>query len=121
MDESKDNDTIYKKLKQVIKDDGMIELNVRRKEFEMLGRLSNLTEQKFLDRIKPFMTPERAQFVRRLRVDEERTWRGTAEAWEKEFASLAEWGFNGNQLAGMALCKLAAEVFGEDFMKPPWN
>jgi hypothetical protein len=121
LEERKDNDTIYKKLKQVIKDDGSIELNVDGQEAQLLGKLSVLTSERFLEQIAPFMTRERASYVRKLRVDEDRTWRGIAEAWEKEFASLADWKFNGNQLAGMALCELGAKVFGEDYMEPPWN
>jgi len=116
-----EDDAIYKKLRQVIKDHGVIELNTDSRGFELPARLSKLTRQKFLERIEPYMTLERAKYVRRLRVEEDRTWRGIAEAWEEEFALLAEWEFNGNQLAGMALCELAAKMFGEDSMKPPWN
>lgn len=67
------------------------------------------------------MTPERARYVRKLRVDDGLTWRGIAEAWEKEFAAVADWKFDGNQLAGMALCEAASERFGENHMEPPWN
>lgn len=67
------------------------------------------------------MTPERARYVRKLRVDDGLTWRGIAEAWEMEFSAEADWKFNGNQLAGMALCETASKHFSEDYMKPPWN
>lgn len=117
----KDNDEIYKKLKQVIKDDGSVELNVDSQEAQLLARLAALTHERFLEQITPFMTLERARCVRKLRVDDGLTWRGVAEAWEKEFAAVASWKFNGNQLAGMALCELAAKFFGEDYMGPLWN
>ena len=121
MEEHKDNDAIYKKLKQVIKDDGSIEINVNGPEARLIANLGALTQQKFLEQIEPFMTLQRAQFVRGLRVDEDQTWRGIATGWEKEFESVARWDFRGNQLAGMALCELAAKMFAEDSMQPPWN
>ena len=74
MEERKDNDDIYKKLKQAIKDDGSIELNVNSQEFQLLGKLARLTSERFLEQIEPMMTLERARFVRKLRVDDGLTW-----------------------------------------------
>ena len=116
-----DNDEIYKKFRQVIRDDGLVELKTDSQEFQLLARLGHLTYERFLERIAPFMTPERSSYVRKLRVDDGLTWRGVAEAWEEEFESVAEWNFDGNQLAGMALCEVAAKFFDEDYVKPPWN
>jgi hypothetical protein len=121
VEEEKDNDAIYKKLKQIIKEDGSAELDVHGREAQLLGRLGLLTQQRFLEQIEPLMTPERARYVRALRVDEGLTWRGIAEAWEKEFAADADWKFGGNQLAGMALCEAASKLFAENYMGPPWN
>jgi hypothetical protein len=63
------------------------------------------------------MTPERAAFVRKLRVERGFTWRGVAEAcstaWEEDWGS--------NQLWGQDLCYAAAKVLGEDAGKAPWN
>ena len=98
-----------------------MELNVDSPGTRLLGSLALLTQERFLEQIGPFMTPERAKYVRKLRVDDDLTWRGVAEAWEKEFATIAPWKFKGSQLAGMAKCELAAKCFGEDYMKPPWN
>ncbi len=116
-----DNDEIYKKLKRTIKDDEPARLDVDGREMHLLGSLAELTQQRFLENITPYMTPERANFVRKLRVDDGLTWRGIAEVWEEEFSGEAEWKFGGNQLAGMALCESAASMFNEDYMKPPWN
>lgn len=58
-----------------------------------------------------------AKLIRLLRVEQNYSWRAVArrcsDIWH------APWG--GNQLAGMAICRRAAEIEGEDFMKPPWN
>jgi len=63
------------------------------------------------------MTPERAAFVRKLRVDKHLTWRGVAEACSTAWDG--DWG--DNQLWGIDLCFVAAEMLGEDSGKPPWN
>ena len=117
----KSNDEIYKMFKQVIRDNTNLELNLNGQEAQLLAKLEKLTQDKFLEQIAPFITIERAQFVRKLCVDEGLTWRGIAEAWEKKFAVITNWKFNENQLAGMAICELAAKFFNEDYMKPPWN
>lgn len=58
-----------------------------------------------------------ARLIRRLRVEKDYSWRAVArccsELWH------GPWG--GNQLAGLAICKKAANLMGEDFMKEPWN
>lgn len=63
------------------------------------------------------MTLEQAQFARRLRVDQDCTWRSVADecnhAWDGDWGS--------NQLAGMAICERAAQLHGEDYMQAPWN
>jgi hypothetical protein len=63
------------------------------------------------------MRVEHAQVVRRLRVDEGRTWRGVAaecsRAWETDW--------DGNQIVGMFLCEVAATLLGEDPETEPWN
>lgn len=59
----------------------------------------------------------RAKIVRHLRVTQNFSWRAVARRcallWE------APWG--ANQIAGMVLCRKAAKLLGEDFMKEPWN
>lgn len=63
------------------------------------------------------LKPEQAAYVRRLRVDEGRSWRGVA------WACAQAWGgdWEHNQLAGMALCERAAAMLGEDPNAEPWN
>jgi len=117
----RDNDEIYNELKQVIKDDSSIELNADSDEFQLLGRIGALTFDRYIEQIREYMTPERAHYVRKLRIDDELSWRGVTEQWEKDFPNEVCWQPSGNQLAGMALCELAALYFGEDYMQPPWN
>ncbi len=64
------------------------------------------------------MTREQAEYVRSLRVDsDDYSWRGVAaacaEAWDGDWES--------NQIAGMVICKRAAEMFGENYNVEPWN
>jgi hypothetical protein len=67
---------------------------------------------------KEFMTKERAEFVRKIRVDsEDYTWRGVARECNDEWGG--NWG--DNQIMGMALCEEAAKYFDEDYLKEPWN
>lgn len=69
------------------------------------------------------VTRERAEEIRRLRVDEEYTWRMIAEACYKAWQLTPDhWSPPSNQIAGMALCQAAAEFFlGEHYMREPWN
>ena len=72
--------------------------------------------------LAPFMTDERAALVRRLRCDEGCTWRGVAgecaERWQTDFG-LGQAATH--QDTGVALCKLAAAYFGEDWAAEPWS
>lgn len=72
----------------------------------------------FDDIVGAGMNPERAGFIRTLRVDAGATWREVAlfcgNAWPE-----ADWG--SNQFAGIALCRAAAKHFGEDADQQPWN
>jgi hypothetical protein len=69
------------------------------------------------------MTKEQAEFVRKLRVDEGYSWRAVARRCygNHRFRDWPKWGPPSNQIMGMALCQRAAEMFGEDYQKPPWN
>jgi hypothetical protein len=86
-------------------------------QLKALAKRAGEVHDGFLEEAMGIMTRERAEFVRRLRVDEDYTWRAVArecsEAWDTNWGS--------NQLAGMALCDIAAKVFGEDYMEEPWN
>jgi hypothetical protein len=65
------------------------------------------------------ITPERAAWVRRLRVDESYSWRAVAhachEAWQ------GGWEPPSNQIMGISICESAARHFGEDAWEAPWN
>lgn len=91
------------------------------KALKELAAAAQETMETFLANIKAQMTHERAVRVRELRVDEQWSWRGVAEQTFKEWGADAEWRPASNQLAGMALCQVAAAVFGEDENQEPWN
>jgi hypothetical protein len=62
---------------------------------------------------------EKAHEVRRLRVDEELTWRGVGEAFQRRW--MAGVGEGDEQSLGATLCHIAAELLGEDPDGEPWN
>jgi hypothetical protein len=71
-----------------------------------------------------YMTKEQAEYIRKLRVDEGYSWRAVARACH----DLKWWPPDGYwdrvpsaQPMGMALCEVAADFFGEDYMCEPWN
>lgn len=58
--------------------------------------------------------------VRRYRCERNYSWRSVASVmWQHGFARA--WRPPPNQIAGMALCKVAAEWLGEDWLAEPWN
>jgi hypothetical protein len=100
--------------------------------FEELKRVAREAPETYLAikrQVEPFVlaSPGLVTAIRRKRVDERYSWR-----------AVARWGFNeprlnygrlnppawwppSNQLAGMALCEIAATLDGEDYRDPPWN
>jgi hypothetical protein len=64
----------------------------------------------------PLINRERAEFVRRLRVEAGYSYRAVAEECENT------WGIEGigSQIVGMNFCAVAAEYFDEDWGKEPW-
>ena len=74
-----------------------------------------MTRQRLVDPAD--LTSEMAALVRRWRVEEDMSWRGVAQAasdlWGSDFGS--------NQIYGMDLCAVAAEMLGEDYSKDLWN
>jgi len=67
------------------------------------------------------MTKEEAEFIRDLRVNKGYTWRAiAAECYERGMFG-ADWDPPSNQIIGIVLCEVAAEKFGEDYLKEPWN
>jgi hypothetical protein len=86
-----------------------------------LAMAAQETYRHFSEEIAPRMTDERAVEIRRLRVDEGYSWRAVAAATHEAWGSDATWTPFSNQLAGMALCKIAAERLGENAGEAPWN
>lgn len=84
-------------------------------QLSVMGEDANNTWMVFQKYLR--LKKEQAKLVRYLRVEQHFTWRAVARRcallWE------APWG--ANQLAGMCICKKAAELLSEDFMKEPWN
>ena len=62
---------------------------------------------------------ERAQEVRRLRVDQASTWRRVGEDCKKRWGVVV--GEEDEQSLGATICHVAAEVLGEDPDSEPWN
>jgi hypothetical protein len=65
------------------------------------------------------MTRGRAVEIRVWRVNLECSWRKIAELAHAGWG--AKWSPPSNQLAGLALCRRAAALLGEDALAPPWN
>ncbi|MBW2649234.1 MAG: hypothetical protein JRC53_05390 [Deltaproteobacteria bacterium] len=65
------------------------------------------------------MTKEQAEVVRKLRVEEGYSWRAIAHACYD--LGWGHWSPPSNQIVGMAICERAAQFFGEDYKKEPWN
>ena len=86
---------------------------------EQLMELAKQGAEKYdawTDEFGRMMTPTRAAQVRRWRVD----WRAVAQA-AYDAGWPGDWYPSSNQIAGMALCRVAAERTSEDYMEPPWN
>lgn len=65
------------------------------------------------------VTPERAAEVRKLRCEKRHSWRALAGACHENWGG--SWSPPTNQLMGMALCEVAAEILKEDNHELPWN
>jgi hypothetical protein len=86
-----------------------------------LSQAARQTEADFYQRIKPRMTPDRAARIRAIRCLENRSYRSLAGELWLEWGRDADWHPMTNQLAGVALCRAAAESLGEDFRRYPWD
>jgi hypothetical protein len=89
-------------------------------ELVELGRKADERMQEFT-RIVERMSLDQATQVRHWRVDEHMTWRRVARAAYVGGWFNRNWKPPSNQLMGIALCKKAAEFFGENFRQQPWN
>ena len=92
-----------------------------KEQFMELAEAVRDTHLSFQDQVK-YMTKEEAQFIRHWRCgDNGGTWRWVAErAYEAKICG-GDWSPPSNQLMGMALSECAAQIFGENYMEPPWN
>ncbi len=84
---------------------------------EALANAAGLAWEHFQREAAAILTDERADYVRKLRVDRKYTWRSVARACSTAWRT--DWG--SNQIAGMAICEAAAKRFFEDYRQPPWN
>lgn len=90
-------------------------------QLKAFAELAVKTHDVFLESIKAKMTKPRAELIRKLRVEDGCSWRALAAECHENWAEDAEWLPPSNQIAGMALCEVAAEMFGEKYMEAPWN
>ena len=82
--------------------------------------LANDRMKEFIPVVKP-MTLGQATQIRAWRCDTHMTWRAIARAAWREKWFARNWGPPENQIMGVALSERAAQLFGEDYMKAPWN
>jgi hypothetical protein len=100
---------------------GLIEITTA-EQLMQLAEMAKRTFDVFRESITPRMTPERAAAVRELRCGPVmHSWRALAEESFKAWGADATWSPPSNQLAGMALCEIAAGMLGEDHRAAPWN
>jgi len=85
-----------------------------------LSRKGNETLDKF-EGIVASMDLGQATQIRHWRVDVCRTWRSVARSAYNSSLFSRAWNPPANQIMGMALCNRAAQVYGEDYRKGPWN
>ncbi len=93
-------------------------IKISYEEMMQLGKMASYTMDDYLATITPKMTRERALRIRNLRSNN--SWRIVAGATYLEWGMDAAWVPQNNQLAGMALCQIAAELLEEDQTKEPW-
>lgn len=77
------------------------------------------TSNHFSAHAMTIMTPERAKEVRELRCEKHHSWRALAgECYDRWGGS---WEPRTNQIMGIELCAVAAEMLNEDAHELPWN
>jgi len=101
--------------------DGMVTITSM-KQIKGISQSASNRYEKFYRLAKKRMTPEQAALVRTMRLGWGFTWRSVARyCWEQNWRMWRSWQPVSNQLMGMAICRRAAEIFGENFREPPWN
>ena len=91
--------------------------------FSNLRMAAKAISERAVSQVRVLMTQHRAALIRKIRIDDAGSWRFVAgtcyDAWPELRGTW--WNPPSNQLVGMALCEVAAEFYGEDYMKEPWN
>jgi hypothetical protein len=107
---------------QDAKDRGGVIIRSTEQLMELAKGLSDIFDQ-CVEFCRRHMTKDQAEQIRKLRL-QGYSWRAVARACH----GLKWWPANdywdrvpSAQPMGMALCEVAAEFFGEDYMKRPWN
>ena len=104
-------------LESVKTGEGMITIE----SVEQLQEIAKAAAERF-EEFREFCSPMelwQARIVRVLRVEVKCSWRAIAEACYK--LGWGKWSPPSNQIMGMALCRRAAQLLGEDYEKEPWN
>lgn len=90
-----------------------------------MAELAREVHDEFLAWIKPRMTRDRAERIRKFRCGADGcdgwSYRAIAGTTHLEWGADANWEPWTNQLAGVALCEAAAELLGEDVESCPWQ
>lgn len=88
-------------------------------ELERMAHQTHNVVDGYMQMATGLMTIERAQFVRQLRVGQGYSYRAVAHDCRTPFGGT--WLPLSNQLAGVALCAVAAKLLGEDPGDENWN
>jgi len=112
----------YEILNACITGEGVFPITSKEQLMEM-ARKANDTFMSFQDFVSG-MNMDMAKEIRLMRVDKGCTWRRVAEIMHEFILKQTGedmWQPPSNQLMGMALCKKAAQLHGEDYMGKYWN
>lgn len=85
--------------------------------WDELAKAAKETSDYFDTEAANTITPELAEFIRSLRVDQGYTWRAVA----RDVSEKTGLDHGSNQLWGMACCERAARFFSEDMYDGQWN
>lgn len=69
---------------------------------------------------KKSMTKEKAELIRKLRIEDGKSWFIISSKFARCGMGFARWGMGNDDIMGLALCKAAAEELGEDYMSKDW-
>lgn len=102
--------------------EGLVKIESKEQLME-LAHMAKERMEEFQLIVREIVTPERAELIRNLRVNEDYSWRALAAECHKQFNGevIPGWHPASNQLMGMALCEAAAKYFNEDHRNDPWN